>query len=295
MSMPPASFPKRKPCYDWIFSSASNVHIAIDRSAFKTYIPFRTYVLAVADQRQVPARGIGSVELRLKRQPGSKESHKIILANVLHVPTWLCNIISDTHLSPAKEYEHDWSEFGVSFKQFKDDKWKHWGYTEGFCGLERLVLAKDLCGRSPMLEDKDREVFSVNVSWPQHQRDKWTLMVEEEERRVVKEQEVKAAKVEQKRKSAEQKKSEAKAKMALKDAKDKGAVTADTDTEAADNHSSHRPDSPALSSPVKHATRALMEADPNVSGKMALRSYSLRVPGKSALREALPWRKSVDV
>ena len=58
-------------------------------------------------------------------------------------------------------------------KRNDEGKLRYWGFTEDFCGLERLVLAKEIGGRSPMLEDKDREVYSVNVSWPQGQRDRW--------------------------------------------------------------------------------------------------------------------------
>jgi hypothetical protein len=58
-------------------------------------------------------------------------------------------------------------------KRDDEGKLRYWGFTEDFCGLERLVLAKETGGRSPMLEDKDREVYSVNVSWPQGQRDRW--------------------------------------------------------------------------------------------------------------------------
>lgn len=106
---------KKKLCYDWIFSSASNVHIAVDRSNFRQYVSFKSYVLAVGDQRQIPVKGIGTVEIKIKRQPGSKEYHKILLENVLHVPGWLCNVVSDTLFTPAKTFDHEWSEFGVRF------------------------------------------------------------------------------------------------------------------------------------------------------------------------------------
>ncbi|KIW18716.1 hypothetical protein PV08_03005 [Exophiala spinifera] len=166
---------KQKPCYDWIFSTASNVHIAVDHAAFKTYMPFKSYVLTVADQSHVSVKGIGSVELKIRRAPGSKDSHTIFLENVLHVPDWMCNIISDICLEPAMTYEHTWTEFGVNF--FKKDKgaFRPWGYTENFCGLDRLVLSHNKRGHSPMLEDPDREVFSVSVMWPQSQKDRWVL------------------------------------------------------------------------------------------------------------------------
>lgn len=169
----PSKKPKTKQCYDWIFSSASNIHIALDRAAFKTYIPFDSYVLTVADQRQVSVRGIGIVEIKIRRAPGARESHTVCLENVLHVPDWISNIVSDVCFDPVNKYEHTWTEFGVNFFVREKDSLRPWGYTENFCGLDRLVLSRNVHGRSPMLEDPDREVFSVSLTWPQSQREKW--------------------------------------------------------------------------------------------------------------------------
>ncbi|KAG9769336.1 hypothetical protein ABEF93_001467 [Exophiala dermatitidis] len=169
----PSKKPKVKQCHDWIFSSSSNVHVALDRSAFKTYIPFKSYVVTVAGQRQITVRGIGTVEIKIRREPGSKESHTVCLENVLHVPEWICNIVSDVCFVPVSQYEHNWTEFGVNFFVREKNALKPWGYTENFCGLDRFVLSRNHHGRSPMLEDPDREVFSVSLTWPQSQRDKW--------------------------------------------------------------------------------------------------------------------------
>lgn len=57
-------------------------------------------------------------------------------------------------------------------KRKDEGKLRNWGFSEEFCGLEKLVLAKNVKGRSPMLEDP-REVFSINLHWPQGQRDRW--------------------------------------------------------------------------------------------------------------------------
>jgi hypothetical protein len=171
----------RRACYDWIFSSASNVHIATDKTSFKTYTTFKSYVLTLGDQRQVPVLGIGTVVINIKRQPGSKDGHSVTLENVLHVPSWMCNVFSDIYFEPATAFEHTWTDFGVTFMKKKDDgTLRYWGFTEDFCGLERLVLAKELHGRSPMLEDKDREIFSVNVTWPQGQRDQYAAYLQTE-------------------------------------------------------------------------------------------------------------------
>jgi hypothetical protein len=162
------------PCFDWIFSSASNTHIAIDRSAFKTYTPFKSYVLTIADHRQILVKGIGSVDLDLRRKWGSRKCHTITLDNVLHAPGWMCNIFSDVYFEANGQFEHSWATEGVQFMKEKDQgKLRTWGFTEEFCGLDRLVLARNVRGRSPMLEDPDREVFSINVKWPQGQMDRW--------------------------------------------------------------------------------------------------------------------------
>jgi hypothetical protein len=71
----------------------------------------------------------------------------------------------------ATVFEHTWTDFGVTFMKRKDDGLlRYWGLTKELCGLDKLVLAKALRKRSPMLEGKDREVFSINVTWPQGQR-----------------------------------------------------------------------------------------------------------------------------
>ena len=294
--MPPASYPKQKPCYDWMFSSSSNVHIAVDRSSFKTYTPFRSYVLAVADQRQVTVKGISTVELKIRRQPGSKGAYKVVLDGVLHVPGWLCNILSDVHFTPAQDFEHSWSEFGVSFQQRKDGKWKPWGYTETFRGLDKIVLAKHMQGRSPMLDDKDREVFSVNVTWPQHQQDKYGMLIQEQERRIAEVQERKAKAEQANREQAEaaRKVEEAECSPANQEeasAKKRLSAVSKDPLDAGDEPIATQPSTPV---PTKNTRRALSALDPNLKVKRSFRSTSLRIPGKSGFREALPFRKSVE-
>lgn len=294
--IPPASYPKQKPCYDWIFSSSSNAHVAVDRSSFKAYTPFRSYVLAVADQRQVTVKGISTVELRIRRQARSKDAHKVVLENVLHVPSWMCNILSDVHFEPVRDFEHSWSEFGVNFQQRKDDKWKSWGYTENFRGLDKIVLAKHNQGRSPMLDDKDREVFSINVTWPQHQQDKYRMLVEEQQRRIAEVEERKA-------KAEETKKEQAEAAREAEEAKRKAEEPAETSPkgqsitmskETVDDVGEPGKKLPSAPVATERTRRALSAIDPNLKTKHSFRSASLRVPGKSAFREALPWRKSVE-
>jgi hypothetical protein len=267
--LPPATYPKKKPCYDWIFSSASNVHVAVDRSAFKEYISFKSYVLTVSDQRQIPVKGVSSVEIKIRRQPGSRDTQKVLLENVLHVPGWLCNIISDIYFAPARDFEHNWNDFGVSFKKREDGKWKHWGYTESFCGLDKLVMSRKLEGRSPMLEDKEREIFSVNVTWPQSQRDKWDRLMALEMKMEAEEHEANARRVTKKESHSPLNKM-----LALKKSlPDIGQFTRDLKSGLTDADAN---------------TASVKRTPSGKKGSMRLSS------SKSAFREVLPWRKSSE-
>jgi hypothetical protein len=98
----------------------------------------------------------------------------------------MCNVFSDIYFEGGNgQFEHTWGREGVQFMKRKDEgKMRTWGFTEEFCGLDRLILARNMRGKSPMLEDPEREVFSVNVNWPQGQRDRWEVFLKEHERRV---------------------------------------------------------------------------------------------------------------
>lgn len=178
------------PCNDWIFSSATNTHIAVDKSAFKTFTPLDSYVLPVSGSDPVAVRGIGSVSLRIRCRPTSSQFRDITLENVLYVPSWVCNIISDIYFNSSNaSFEHKWTATGLQFTRRTGDKLKPWGYTESFCSLDRLVLSGKSAGRSPMLEDKEREIWSVNLNWPQSQRDKWDTLKSAELQQLAKEHE----------------------------------------------------------------------------------------------------------
>ncbi|RMZ84031.1 hypothetical protein DV737_g1304, partial [Chaetothyriales sp. CBS 132003] len=276
---PPAVFPTRKACYDWIFSSASNVHVAIDRTAFKDYVPFKSHVLTVSGQRAVIVKGIGRVELEIKRRRGSRDSHKIVLENVLHVPSWLCNIVSDVYFVPVNGYDHEWTGFNVSFRQKHGDTWQPWGYTENFCGLHRLVLSRRPRGRSPMLEDRDREVFSINVIWPQSQRDKWDDLAASRARKEEEAHEHRQILLAQEQELENR-------KQELKGSLDGGLSTVIGLKEGL----------PDVGSALPTPNKVLQEANPNTKASKRAASTQGDARKASASRtaflEVLPWRKS---
>lgn len=75
--------------------------IATDHASFRAYTPFKPQVLALGDQQKVPVLGIGTVMIKIRCQPASKDSHSITLKNVLYVPSWMCNVLSDVYFEPA--------------------------------------------------------------------------------------------------------------------------------------------------------------------------------------------------
>jgi hypothetical protein len=84
------------------------------------------------------------------------------------VPSWMSNVSLAYTSNKPPVFEHTWTDFGVTFMKRKDDGLlRYRRLTKELCGLDRLVLARELRGRSPMLEGKDWEVFSIDVTWPQ--------------------------------------------------------------------------------------------------------------------------------
>lgn len=164
--------------------------MAVDKSAFKTFTPFDSYVLTVSGSDPVPVRGIGSVDLKIRCRPSSNQFRDITLENVLYVPSWVCNIFSDVYFNSSHvTFEHKWTNAGLQFSKKTAGKLKPWGHTESFCGLDRLVLSAKPAGRSPMLEDKEREIWSVSLNWPLSQREKWGAIKNAELQQLAKEHE----------------------------------------------------------------------------------------------------------
>ncbi len=97
--MPPPS-----PAYniDWVWSFDSNAHVATDKGWFISFTPLISEIVSTPDGTTYPVEGIGSVELEVrrvignaaKRNVGPKNS-KIVLHNVLYVPSFLCNVMGD--------------------------------------------------------------------------------------------------------------------------------------------------------------------------------------------------------
>ncbi|KAJ4321699.1 hypothetical protein N0V94_002791 [Neodidymelliopsis sp. IMI 364377] len=81
-------------CPDWIYSNTSNVHVAKDKAWFKTYHPFNSQITSLYNiGAPSPVVGIGTVEFSVKALSESFNTCTIELRNVLHVPSYTCNVL----------------------------------------------------------------------------------------------------------------------------------------------------------------------------------------------------------
>ncbi|KAF1925510.1 uncharacterized protein M421DRAFT_7779 [Didymella exigua CBS 183.55] len=89
--------PETDLCPDWIYSDSSDVHIAKDRAWFTSYHVFPSHVTSLyAIGAPIPVLGIGTIKLPVKATRGSFTSYgasPIELHNVLHAPTYFCNLL----------------------------------------------------------------------------------------------------------------------------------------------------------------------------------------------------------
>ena len=100
-----------KPAYDvdWVVSTASNSSVANHPDWFISYTPFNSLANGApfSNDKGLPIIGVGDVELSIRtsdRKSGSQNQRKVLLRDVIHVPTAVCNTIG---LSTLIEYELD--------------------------------------------------------------------------------------------------------------------------------------------------------------------------------------------
>ncbi|RMZ83235.1 hypothetical protein DV738_g1231, partial [Chaetothyriales sp. CBS 135597] len=133
-------------CPNWPLSNSSNAHACKDRGWFTEYTPFKSWAsnVYIKDSR-MEVVGIGTVVLPVKRRPkrsGADAHAQLVLRNVLHCPSALCNIIG----MPPDFLE----EYDVSFD-----------FTEHSRGT-----IKDNHGRSVAYFATDKPMFQVQLSGP---------------------------------------------------------------------------------------------------------------------------------
>lgn len=140
----------RRRCFDWMVVSG-DCHYAKNRSSFKNYRRVR------GTAQGVPVIGMGTVELEVQRAPQSLDTYTLVLENVLHIPTAMCNGFN----SPRFGGSQTWTKGGVQGLDASNGE-PLWYGTE-FCGLNKLVLAGNPQGES-VLEEKAKDGYRFMLS-----------------------------------------------------------------------------------------------------------------------------------
>ncbi|KIW05389.1 uncharacterized protein PV09_03904 [Verruconis gallopava] len=86
---------------DWVLALNANVHVANHRDWFTEYTPFESEVCAhyaFPESNKLKVKGIGKVELDVRSHDTNTQEqgpthHRLILHDVLHVPSSVCNVI----------------------------------------------------------------------------------------------------------------------------------------------------------------------------------------------------------
>lgn len=155
---------------DWVFSNTSNVSVAKDKDWFFNYTPFSTTIGHIASDSKIEVIGIGDVRLEVNTpssDPGVQAYATLVLRDVLHCPTAICNIVAfsinyevKVHGS-AKCVRHE--KTGVVYLLDSVKLWKLWlvGQPKGQSSLNQNGL------------------FYINALWAPEERARFKAYKEE--------------------------------------------------------------------------------------------------------------------
>ncbi|KAL4733181.1 hypothetical protein BDV11DRAFT_200550 [Aspergillus similis] len=148
--------PPRRRCWDWMIVSG-NCHYAKNRSSFKVYRRVGQMVRNCTGGETYIA-GVGTVELNVRASPKRRSpTKKLVLDNVLHIPSAICNGFSCTKYHAS----HGGTIRFSPFFQGTDEHGSAFWYCQPFRGLEKLVLAGNPQGESYL--DDGPKLLSITV------------------------------------------------------------------------------------------------------------------------------------
>ncbi|KAF2868399.1 hypothetical protein BDV95DRAFT_128174 [Massariosphaeria phaeospora] len=162
-------------CPDWVFAKLSNVHLCKDRGWFTDYIPFHSFVMStnaknsvfIGDEERQWVAGIGTVALPVKKSPGrtgSGTNVHLVLHNVVHCPSLICNVFSNAAAS-GQGYSIDLTETGKTRGKITDTE----GHTMAHFGPNKAYHQILLSGHTPGPLVENRFLMSglmAVVHWP---------------------------------------------------------------------------------------------------------------------------------
>lgn len=157
---------------DWIWSSSSNVHVAIHRDWFTSFTAFSSTITSGSATHAV--EGVGDVTLDMRRMVGAAAkaaknkamvNSTIILRGVIYVPTFICNVMGE----PVRQ---DYSvSIGVDKLLMDKTTGRGVGLLErNEAGLSKVILKGQAKGQSSLKKD---DVADISVTWADDERKKW--------------------------------------------------------------------------------------------------------------------------
>ncbi|KAF2868398.1 hypothetical protein BDV95DRAFT_670466 [Massariosphaeria phaeospora] len=165
-------------CPDWIFSNNSNVHACKDRGWFTDYTPFESLAGFIYGDSTMPVAGVGNVVLPVKRSPnasGPNAHGTLLLKNVLHCPSSICNI-----LGYNEEFESDYSVMtgqstnGSSKGSIRDYQGRNVAYFDPNHRMFNIKLSGPPVG--PVTGPSTLSaggLYMINVLWADTERHRW--------------------------------------------------------------------------------------------------------------------------
>ncbi|KAF8847514.1 hypothetical protein BDZ45DRAFT_699147 [Acephala macrosclerotiorum] len=127
--------------YDWI-NTVGSCHYTKDHASFMTY---RVVDKTIGGSLKVV--GVGTMVFEVQKTPTSSRTGRMILCNVLHIPSVIYNTFNTTLKDGSKSVGTSIS-MDLSEAQGTAESGLSVWYAERFCGLFRLILASNPKGQS---------------------------------------------------------------------------------------------------------------------------------------------------
>ncbi|KAH0563463.1 hypothetical protein GP486_001963 [Trichoglossum hirsutum] len=149
---PSLSLPKMNECNVWMIGNG-DFHYTRDK---KSFIKYHEINATAAGMEVI---GFGTIKLDVWCNPEKKEQGKLILENVLHIPSAACNGFSMS-LVPDRVGKVSAADMQA---YHHPHRWPMW-YGTKFYGLYRLALVNDSTGECPFIEAKKKGDVVLTVS-----------------------------------------------------------------------------------------------------------------------------------
>ncbi|RMZ81743.1 hypothetical protein DV738_g2120, partial [Chaetothyriales sp. CBS 135597] len=172
-----SSSPSDLLCPNWVYSAASNSHVCKNRGWFTEYTPFKSWVHNIYSLDFImDVVGVGVVVLRVKKGPnrtGPDAHADLVLKEVLHCPSSLCNIIGLPDDFKETYYVKS-DRMGETMGRIKDKDGRSVAYFGSKDRMFQVQLSEPPVGPvvGPSVIEGDW-ALTVNAFWFEKERARW--------------------------------------------------------------------------------------------------------------------------